>query len=294
MNEKSVRHSIEHGAVRVAMALAGRLPVRVAHGVGAVLGTVAFDLLRLRRDVSMDNVMRALSLPERDATPIARRAYQNLGRSLMEFAAFPQLTRAEVRDRVTFEGLEHFDAVLRAGKGAVFVTGHHGNWEMLGAAMAANGLPIDFLVGEQRNARVDAVMNDLRSSHGIGIITRAMSLRKMMQALADNRVICMLADQDARRHGAMVEFLGRPASTVRGPAVFSIRRGSPIVTGFIHREGSRHRAIIQPPIYPPDLPEDEAVRALTQAHADRLAAHIRRYPDEYFWPHRRWKTKSAQ
>ena len=75
--------------------------------------------------------------------------------------------------------------------------------------------------------------------------------------------------------------------------MFAIRRACPLVTGFIHREGTRHRAVINPPLYPPDLSQEEAVRFLTQAHANALADHIRTYPDEYFWPHRRWKTTSV-
>jgi KDO2-lipid IV(A) lauroyltransferase len=162
----------------------------------------------------------------------------------------------------------------------------------MGAVLRAYGFATDFLVGQQTNPRVDDVINQLRGDLGIGIISRTMSLKKVLQSLKANHLVAMLADQDARSQGIMVDFLGRPASTVRGPALFAIRRNCPLVTGFIHRVGQRHHAFINPPIYPPDLPEEEAVRFLTQAHVDALAAHIRNYPDEYFWPHRRWKTKT--
>jgi KDO2-lipid IV(A) lauroyltransferase len=194
---------------------------------------------------------------------------------MFEFSAFASLTPARVRDLVTLDGIEHLNRALARGRGVVFVTGHYGNWELFGAAIAANGIPIDFLVGEQTNRRVDDVMNELRRRQGIGIITRAMALRKVLQALTANHMVAMLADQDARRQGIMVDFLGRPASTVRGPAVFALRRQSPLVTGFVHREGTRHRAVFNPPIDPAELPdglaEEEAIRRLTQAHADSLA-----------------------
>ncbi len=292
MSAKRLQHSIEYGAVRGAMALAGHLPRTAALRIGGALGATAFDAFRLRRAVSVDNIVRALGVSESEATAIARRAYRNMGRSLLEFAAFSHWTHAAVLDLVTPEHYDHLEAALAMKRGVVFVTGHYGNWELLGAHMSASGFPIDFLVGEQTNTRVDDAMNHLRRREGIGIITRTMSLRKVSRALAENRVVCMLADQDARRHGVMVDFLGRPASTVRGPALFAIRRQCPIVTGFIRREGNRHRAVLNPPLLARELPEDEAILDLTQRHADALADQIRARPDEYFWPHRRWKTTS--
>jgi len=289
MSAKRLQHAIEYAAVRGVMALAGRLPHGAILRTGAALGAIAFDVLRVRRAVSVDNIVRGLGVPAAEATAIARRAYRNLGRSFLEYAALERWSRAEVNDRVEIDGLEHLEAALRMGRGVVFVSGHFGNFELL-VCLAARGLPVDFLVGEQANSRVDGVMNGIREKHGAGIITRTMSLRKVSRALSQNRVVCMLADQDARRHGVMVDFLGRPASTVRGPALFAIRRQCPIVTGFIHREGSGHRMVLNPPIVPPDLPEEDAVRTLTQRHASELEDQIRARPDLYFWPHRRWKT----
>ena len=292
MSARSLQHSIEYAAVRGAMAAAAALPLAAAQNIGAGAGALAFDVFRVRREVTVDNIERALGVPRAEAVRIGRRAYHNLGRSLFEFAAFARFTREDVQELVAIEGAEHLHAALAKGRGMVFVTGHHGNWELVGAALTVLGLPTDFLIGQQANGRVDEVMNGLRSRQGVGLITRQLALRKVMQSLAANRIVALLADQDARSQGIMVDFLGRPASTVRGPALFAVRRGCPLCTGFIHREGRRHRVVFNPPFYPPDLPEEDAVRELTQAHAEALARQIRAYPDEYFWPHRRWKTKS--
>jgi KDO2-lipid IV(A) lauroyltransferase len=289
MNPKAIRHVIEYAAVRGALSVAGVLPIAAGHALGATLGAVAFDGLRIRRGVSVDNITRGLGVTPDEATRIARRAYRKMGKSLMEYAS-TRITLADLRDRIQVEGLEHLQEAHARGRGVVFVTAHQGNFEWMGAAVAAFGFPTDFVVGQQMNPRVDEVVNHMRSRHGIGIISKNFALRGVLRSLGKGRVIALIADQDARRHGVMVEFLGRPASTARGPALFAIRRRCPIVTGFLHREGTRHRAVINPPIEPPDLPEEDAVRVLTQAHADQLAAAIRAHPDEYFWPHRRWKT----
>jgi Kdo2-lipid IVA lauroyltransferase/acyltransferase len=274
--------------------LAARAPLEAGRLVGAALGWAAFDLARLRRDTSVANAAASLGVSKREATQIARASYVNLGRCLLEYAAFARLTRAEVMDAVEFEGLENMRRVVREGKGGIIVAGHLGNWELMGAGLAVAGFPIHFLVGQQTNARVDDVMNDLRRRQGIGIISRSVALRKVMQALAGNQVVAILTDQDARKGGVVVDYLGRPASTVRGPALFAIRRGCPVLPCFIWRVGARHHGVVEAPLYPlPIDDEDEAIRELTQRYTDRISARVREHPEDYFWPHRRWKSTGA-
>ena len=292
---RSIRQANEYHAVRGALWLAGRLPVEAGQRVGAMIGRLGFDAVRARRDVSIANIEASLGVSHREATKIARASYENWGRCLMEFSAFAHLTKAEMLDLVSVEGLENFDRVGSEGKGGVVISGHLGNWELIAASLSALGRPIHGLIGQQSNTRVDDVMNDLRRRQNIPLITKAVALRKVLQVLKSGEFVVMLADQDARKGGVFVEFLGRPASTVRGPALFAIRSGCPIVPTFVARVGTRHRLIIEEPIYPvPVDDEDEKVRDLTQRYTDRLSAHIRERPQEYFWPHRRWKTQPSQ
>jgi KDO2-lipid IV(A) lauroyltransferase len=110
--------------------------------------------------------------------------------------------------------------------------------------------------------------------------------------LSANCFVAYLADQDARDHGIFVDFLGRPASTVRGPAIFAIRNECPVVATFLIREGfGRHRAVVEEPIWPDrNLKGREAVEDLTQRFTDVLERYVREIPGHYFWMHRRWKT----
>jgi KDO2-lipid IV(A) lauroyltransferase len=288
------RHGLEYQAVRGALFLAGSLPLGITRVFGAAVGTLAFAL-RIRREVSVDNIVRGLGLTPRAATRIARRSYQNLGRSFMEFAAQRRWSQAHVLELVHLDGLENVRRALEAGRGAIMVSGHFGNWETAGAALRASGLPLSFLVGEQTNGRVDDVINDLRRAQQIGIITRASALKKVLVALRHNEVIALLADQDARKAGVVVDFLGRPASTVRGPAMFAIRAKCPIVPFSIRRDGKGFRATVEAALWPdPALDEDASVLALTQGYTDALARAVRAHPEEYFWPHRRWKSTSSQ
>lgn len=292
---KKIRHRIEYFGVSVVTTLTSLLPLRLAVALGALLGWKAYRIFQIRRRVSMDNIRRSLEYvdSETKADRIARASYMNMGRSFVEYASFRRLDSRKVLEIVEFGGLEHFDRALEEGRGAILVTGHFGNWELLGAGIAAHGYPTHFLVGEQTNHLVDNLMNDLRRSQNIGIITRDVALRKVLRTLKDNQFVALLADQDARRSGIFVDFLGRPASTVRGPAMFAIKQKAPIIPGFIRRVGGgKHHAQLQELLWPdPSLEGEAAVVDLTQRYTDRLSDAIRQYPSEYFWAHRRWKTK---
>jgi KDO2-lipid IV(A) lauroyltransferase len=290
---RNLRFNIEYGAVRFLLGIVRAVPLRLLRPFGAGLGWAAFSLFRVRRSVSIGNVRAALACDERIARSIAARAYMNLGRSLMEFAAFPKLTNDRIRELVSVEGDQYFEEALASGRGAVLFTGHFGNWELLAARFAGIGYPFHVLVGRQSNHKVDDVINSLRRSRHIQVIYQQAGLRHVLRVLARNEFIAILADQDARRAGIFVEFLGRPASTFREPARLAIRNGCPIICGFIvRREGGRHVAKIQPPLWPkPELDKEAALHDLTQRYTALLEAFVRKHPDHYFWAHKRWKTQ---
>jgi KDO2-lipid IV(A) lauroyltransferase len=292
MNRK-LRFNIEYCAVRFLLGFVRVIPFRLLRPFGAWLGWTAFSVFRVRRSVSIDNVRTALACDEKKARSISARAYRNLGRSLMEFAAFPKLTTQRIRELAAVEGEEYFEEALASGRGAVLFTGHFGNWELLAARAAIIGHPFHVLVGQQSNRKVDDVINSLRRSQQIHVIYQQVGLRHVLRVLARNEFIAILADQDARRAGIFVEFLGRPASTFREPARLAIRYGCPIICGFIVRQrGGRHVAKIQPLLWPKlGLEREEAIHELTQRYTASLESFIREYPDHYFWAHRRWKTQ---
>ena len=177
--------------------------------------------------------------------------------------------------------------------GVVVVTGHFGSWELLGAASVAHGYAVDFLVGEQSNSLVDEMMNDIRRASGIGIIARGIAARGVFSSLKKNRIVALLSDQDARKAGIFVDFLGRPASTFQGAAQFALRMQSSIVCCHIVRQPDEsHIAFIHPPIdVNPGAERESEIRRLTEEHTRELGACIEQHPDHYFWAHKRWKTK---
>ncbi|MBU2500337.1 lysophospholipid acyltransferase family protein [bacterium] len=261
---------------------------------GRGIGSLVWRVFRYRRGVVLANLEQAfpdLDRPGRER--LAEEFFRNLGMTLMEFLAFPRLKREDFVRLVDIHGLEHVDALVEAGGGALFVTGHFGNWELMAARSAAAGYRVTAAAKTQSNSRVDRIQNDIRRKAGVGVLRTDSGVRGMLRALRDGQMVALVADQDAGGDGYFTRFLNREASVFRGPAFFSWRTGVPVVTVFIFRlPDGRHRVEVEEPVYPdPAWDEATAVAKLTEHHVRRLEAAVRRAPELYFWTHRRWKTR---
>lgn len=292
---KKIRYEIEFVAVKAILFLANLIPYRMALRLGDIIGFLAFSVFRIRREVTLTNLKNSFGnqYSEREYKKIGSRAYRNISKSMIEYGLFPSLKKKNLDNLVSIDGAEHFQKIKAAGKGAVLVTGHFGSWELMGAYVAQHGWPIDYLVGEQHNLKVNKLMNDHRTMFGIGLIELGVAARGVIKAVREGRMVAMLSDQDAGSDGVIVEFLGRPASTPKGPAAFAIKTGAPLLCGVIVRQGLHQRIMVEPPIeihLTGDKAED--IKVLTQAYTSILGKYIKEYPDHWFWPHRRWKSTS--
>jgi KDO2-lipid IV(A) lauroyltransferase len=293
---RKIKHLIEYVFTVSVILLVRLVPYRLAISVGAFLGHVAYKVIGIRREVTLKNLRDSFGsrYSEEELQRIGLDAYRNFGRSVVEYALYDKLSLDRMKEIITEEGFEHFDEVRKEGKGAIWVTGHFGSWELAGAYLAQRGYPVDFLVGEQHNLRVDSLMNRQRQRMGIGIIKMGAAAKGILKSLKNNRFVAMLSDQDAGNDGAIVDFFGRPASTPKGPAAFALKAGSPLLTGFIIRRGKyKHHIVVYPPLnIEPRGDKEKDITDLTQAYTSKLEEIIREHPDQWFWPHRRWKSTS--
>ncbi|HWR83301.1 MAG TPA: hypothetical protein VN285_08360 [Candidatus Deferrimicrobium sp.] len=292
-----LRHRIEYAIVVLAVKFAQQLSPRAADTLGAFLGRLAYFLLPGRKRIARDNLRQALGdvLSRREVDLTVKRVFQNIGRTFVEFSRFAIIKPEGVRRIIAENGLEQLRQALGEGKGAIFLTAHFGNWELLGSWPAAYGLPMDFLVGTQHNALVDALFNDFRREMDVGIISLKTSIRGIFKSLKANRLAGVVADQHATSGVIIVDFFGRKAAAAQGPAAFAVKAGCPIVPYLMRRERyDRHVVIAGAPIYPPNSGnEDRDIESMTVAYTRFFEDGIRRYPDQWMWTHRRWKLKSG-
>jgi KDO2-lipid IV(A) lauroyltransferase len=290
---KRIQYALEWATVAAIRKALSLLPWRVAVAIGAAAGELAY-WLAVRRRVVLANLTQAF--PEWDGRRkrrTARRVYHYAWRGLVESFLLQTLSPDKM-DRLV-EGIEGFDLVrpiIEAQRPFIVVTGHIGNWEMMGAYFARQGYRLKVFAKPLHNPVLEADLLAARRAVGLDVIYTGEGLKPALRHLRDGGVLVFLADQDARRAGIAVPFFGAPASTALGPAMFAYLGRAPIVPVFAIRVGTlHHRYIISPPIEPlPGEKREAALERMTRAHVEALERIIRKYPEQYFWFHRRWKT----
>jgi KDO2-lipid IV(A) lauroyltransferase len=187
-------------------------------------------------------------------------------------------------------GIEHLEAAKRAGRGAIVLTAHYGDFGLLGAWLGRLN-PLDLFGKALQNPAVEAMLVRTCEEAGVRRIVAGPGLRRLVAGLRSNHWAMMLGDQDAGSGGVFVPFMGRLCSTTTAPAEISLRTGAPIIMAFItRRDDGRNDVDVLPPLVleRPDSPD--AVERLTALHTAVLERWVRRHPHMWFWLHRRWKT----
>jgi KDO2-lipid IV(A) lauroyltransferase len=289
-------HRAEYALFVCATLLARALGERGARRMGAAAGRLAWWPLGLRRRTVEGQL--AAAFPEHDRAWIratARACYAHFGAELFALLRLSAATPAEVLSRTEVDGLDALGAVLAQGRGVVLATGHLGNWEIGGAALASRGVPLDVVVQRQSNPLFDRAIVHMRERLGMRVIERGQAPRQALRSLRAGRVVGFVADQDARAAGVFVPFFGRPASTHRGGALLALRSGAAVFSLGVRRLGSRYRlTLAEVPVEGAAGDGEEAVQRLTAAFTQRLESAIRDAPEQYFWFHKRWKTRVAE
>lgn len=297
MKRRRIRHRLEYWLTLSLAFWARLLPYRFALFLGQILGDITFGIIKFRKRVALKNLSRCFTNRSAgELKRICRQSYRNLGKSLVEYALFPKLVRKRLSEMVEFDHAEYFDQAIKKGKGALLLTGHFGSWELMGAAVSHMGYPVDLLVGEQHNPLTDRLMNKYRRMMGVGIIKAGTSAKSVIKALRENRFVAMLSDQDAGRDGVLIDFFGHPTSTPKGPAAFALRTKAPIIIGFIVRQGPKKQTAFLKKLDFSQYAEDKEkdIKKITQEYTSILENYIRKYPDHWYWIHRRWKSTLPQ
>lgn len=289
----TLSHRVEYAALRGAVAAMERLSFGRAGVVGEKIARLGYAPLKIRRGVVETQL--AAVFPEKSADEIeriARAAYGHLGRTTIETAVLPSYSRAKILD--LFEEVNGWSIVeerLARGKGLIVVTGHLGNWELGGAYLAARGLPIDAVARHMNNPLFDVYLTATRQRIGMTVVHDDQAVKRVPRSLRSGRAVAFLVDQGAvGLASSWVPFFGRYAKTPRGPAVFALRLGAPIVFGVALRQPSGKYQLTFEPIDVKDTGDRDAdVDRIVTDYTAVLERWVRRAPEQYLWHHRRWK-----
>jgi Kdo2-lipid IVA lauroyltransferase/acyltransferase len=276
---------------------AGRLSPRAGARLGTVLGDLAFRAIPARRRVALENLALALpGLPPEARQAIARDNFRHLGVTAVECCQLFFGPPGALLGRVRFEGVEHMKAAVAEGRGAFYLVGHYGNFELAAAAHSLTGLPpLNVIVRPLDNPFLEVVLAAGRARHQLHLIPKRDAMKGVTAALARGECVAILLDQAAGRHGALVPFFGQPASTSRSLAVLALKTGAPVVPVSIRRmSDGEHQITIEPAIPLVRSGQlDRDVELNTARFTEALERHVQGDPRQWFWVHRRWKSSPA-
>jgi len=288
---------LEYAGVQGLMGLFRLLPMPVALAVGRAIGTLWWLVDARHRRVAADNIERALGdeLSALERRRLVRRVFQHFATILPEIAKASQVIPSADFDRhFEFENLDAIDRALALGRGVILVTGHIGNWEVLGMVTSLKGYDMTTIARQLDNPKLDALINRERERYGQEIVAKQGALRAMVSVLKRRGILTFVVDQNAREGHVFVDFFGRPAATVKSVAALALRDETPIVFGVSVRQGLgfRYKVMVDDPIFVENTGDkDGDVQRLTQDFTHRLERRVRQYPEQWLWLHRRWKTQ---
>ena len=290
----SLKHRAEYVAALGGIRFVRLLTPRLADRFAVALGTVIWRLAGGRRRLAIENLTACFGdrFTQAEVRDIAKRVFQNLARSFIEFARVPKLGPNGLRAMMVENGAEHIRRAHDEGSGTVLVTAHFGSWELVGYWCGLHGVRTHIMVYRQHNPYINRLVNELRESFGPRMIEVPEGSKEVFRALKRNELVAAACDQHAPAGTIIMDFLGRPAAVARGPALFAVRCGSPILPYLLVRERfDRFVLVAGSPIYPPRSGDESSdIRAMTAAWVRFFEDGIRKYPDQWMWTHNRWKA----
>ncbi len=279
----------------VARAL-GWLPRRLARLLVRVLTWSCYlGLSRLRR-VGERNLELALPQLSPEARKrILRHAFRNLGWQMVEFCRLPRYSAENTRGWIRTEGLEHYLAAKAKKRGVLVLTGHLGAWELSSFYHSLMGHPMGMVIRRLDNRLLDDYVNSMRCLHGNKVLHKDDFARGLLTAMRTGETVGILMDTNMTPpQGVFVRFFGIPACTASGLARVALKTGAVVLPGFLLWEPDERKYVLHfgPELAFAETGDHEAdIVAATQQCNDVLESWIRRYPDQWLWIHRRWKTR---
>lgn len=274
----------------------GLLPRQVAIKGGQAVGAIVHAVLpHLRRHAEVNLRLAFPELNEAERQQIKRGTFRNLGRLLGEVSQFPKLNRENIESIVQYEGLENYLEAVATGRGVILLTGHIGAWELSVFAHSIYGHPMSFLARRVDNPLVERLAETNRTRFGNRSIDKKNSVREVLKTLKTGGVVGILADlNSSREEGVFVDFFGIPACTTAGVATLALRTAAVVVPGYIvwDEAAKIHRLHFEPAIETVSTGNrDEDVLTNTARYTRAIESIVRRYPDQWLWIHRRWRTR---
>jgi len=283
---------------KIIINLVGHIPLGIRRGIAVLLARLLCRLSLKHRLIAFHNLTRAFpGKPMPEIKQIVRKSYTSFALLAADFFEIPDLNKHNIHHFVRIEGLEHYQQALQEAKGVLMFGAHFGNWEIGNAALAMMTAPFIFLYRVFDSPIMEKGITGIRASYGNVSLSKDKAMRPIIRLLKKGSTIHMLIDQNVAWYdGVFVDFFGRKACTTSGLALLALHTQAPVLPVFTRRlSDGRYLLEIGKKIDIVDSGDREAdVLENTQKFTTIIEEQIRKYPEQWFWLHQRWKTKQCQ
>jgi KDO2-lipid IV(A) lauroyltransferase len=288
---------MQYVALRVVSMILHSFPVEANLATAKFIGTLLYRFDRKHRERALSNLRRSFpDMPDRRRQHLAERSLQDLTMLAVEVLFTTRLIRIDTWAK--YVELDNFREVvgllLRKDQGLIMLTGHYGNWEILGYLLATLGFNTTSIARPLDNPYVNEWLLGVRERQGQRIIAKTGATNEVIDVLSRNGTVGFIADQNAGSKGIFVDFFGRKASTYKSIGLIAMQYEVPVVVGYARRDGTRFhfKVGVQDVIYPHDWQDQpDPLRYITQRYTKAIEDMVRAEPGQYLWVHRRWKTR---
>lgn len=289
---------IEYAAARTLLSGLGALPRPLSVAAGRGIGRLAYALAGGLRRTGMRNLELAFpEMDERERKRILRASFASLGRQLGEVAQFPRATESKLREVVEYDGedVKLLDVARERGRGVIFLTSHLGAWELLCFAHSVFYNPLSFLVRPIDNPRIEDMVERIRTRFGNEPIDKKAAARRAIKLLRSGGTLGVLADLNSQeREGVFVPFFGHLACTTAGVATLALRTDATVIPVCAPWDERRKKFVFRGgPVIELVRTGDERrdIEINTARFTAAIEEHVRSYPEQWLWIHKRWKTR---
>jgi len=290
-----IQIQLEYWFARAIIGLFSLLPIAWAIHVGRVIGRVGSWFPKLRRTGERNLQLAFPQMTSAERLKLLRGCFENLGRLLGIFSHFRDASTERLQQTIACEGMENIRNALAQNRGVIAFTGHVGAWELSSYGPSLYDCPFGFLVRRIDNPRIEALVDQFRAARGNWTIDKRMAAREMLRMLKKGEMLGILVDLNALDREAMfVDFFGVKAATTFVVAKLALRTGAPVVPIFSPWDKKLKKFMVtigEPLQFERTGNEEQDTLRATQVMTDVVEDWIRRYPDQWLWVHRRWKTR---
>ncbi len=284
-------HYLEYILTRILIIFANLSPLSASHWIAKRIGDLSFLVMVKRRKVALSNISRVYgdSLSETKKKKIARHSFENVALSILELFTIPKILKS-ASTRFQIKGTEHLDAAFAKGKGAIWVISHLGSWEYLAFLPHFKHYSCSVVVKALKNPYVNCELNQFRKMTGLNPIVKDNAAKEVLYEIKKNHLVSILIDQWAGAEGIETTFFGNSTSTTSIPARIAKRTGCALIPAYCIRKSlGQYEIEVKPEVLVKG--DSEAWEFETTQELNRLLEdEIHKYPEQWMWGHRRWKS----